>query len=319
MEKNESVAIGTPYDDVFRTMITDSDSLAISLINLMFGLNISKDAKLVRYQNEVYLKENKKRITDSQIGMQGSDVYYHMECESTAGDENILFKLYEYDSAIAHDHALIEDNVLKVTFPKTGILYLRDSSSTPDVLKMEIKAPDSTESLVLNIPTVKISKYSIDEIFEKELWFLLPFFIFNYEKRLKRSDATIENEILEELVFIKKQLENSNARGKIDTYSRILIEQMTEKVTKALAIKHEKITKGVDDIMGGKVLEYEAKTILNKGIEQGRSEGFSDGRNEERQLLEAAVIGLKSGKSADDLIKAGIDAETVDLALKCVG
>ena len=67
--------------------------------------------------------------------------------------------------------------------------------------------------------------------------------------------------------------------------------------------------------MGGKVLEYEAKTILNKGIEQGRS----DGRNEERQLLEAAVIGLKSGKSADDLIKAGIDAETVDLALKCVG
>ena len=113
MEKNESDAIGTPYDDVFRTMITDSDSLAISLINLMFGLNISKDAKLVRYQNEVYLKENKKRITDSQIGMQGSDVYYHMECESTAGDENILLRLYEYDSVIAHDHALIEDNVLQ--------------------------------------------------------------------------------------------------------------------------------------------------------------------------------------------------------------
>jgi hypothetical protein len=90
---------------------------------------------------------------------------------------------------------------------------------------------------------------------------------------------------------------------------------MTEKVTKALAIKHDKLTKGVDDIMGGKVLEYEAKTILNKGIEQGRS----DGRNEERQLLEAAVIGLKSGKSADDLIKAGIDSETVTLALKCVG
>ena len=86
-----------------------------------------------------------------------------------------------------------------------------------------------------------------------------------------------------------------------------------------LQYKHDKLTKGVDDIMGGKVLEYEAKTIRNKALEQGRNEGFNDGRNEERQLLEAAVIGLKSGKSADDLIKAGIDAETVDLALKCVG
>ena len=90
-----------------------------------------------------------------------------------------------------------------------------------------------------------------------------------------------------------------------------------------LQYKHDKLTKGVDDIMGGKVLEYEAKTIRNKALEQGRNEGFndgfSDGRNEERQQLETAVVGLKSGKSADDLIKAGIDSETVDLALKCVG
>ncbi len=53
MGKNESDAIGTPYDDVFRTMITDSDSLAISLINLMFGLSISKDAKVKRNKTPV--------------------------------------------------------------------------------------------------------------------------------------------------------------------------------------------------------------------------------------------------------------------------
>ena len=90
-----------------------------------------------------------------------------------------------------------------------------------------------------------------------------------------------------------------------------------------LQYKHDKLTKGVDDIMGGKVLEYEAKTILNKGINQGIEQGIKRGINQgieqERQQLEAAVIGLKSGKSADDLIKAGIDSETVDLALKCVG
>ena len=63
--------------------------------------------------------------------------------------------------------------------------------------------------------------------------------------------------------------------------------------------------------MGGKVLDYEAKTILNKGIEQGRNEGAHQ--------LASAIDSLKSGKSADDLIKAGIDSETVNLALKYVG
>ena len=75
--------------------------------------------------------------------------------------------------------------------------------------------------------------------------------------------------------------------------------------------------------MGGKVLEYEAKTIRNKALEQERSEGLERGlergRNEGAHQLASAIDSLKSGKSADDLIKAGIDSETVNLALKYVG
>ena len=40
---------------------------------------------------------------------------------------------------------------------------------------------------------------------------------------------------------------------------------MTNKVVKSLASKYENISKEVSNIMGGKVLEYEAKTILNQG------------------------------------------------------
>ena len=67
--------------------------------------------------------------------------------------------------------------------------------------------------------------------------------------------------------------------------------------------------------MGGKVLEYEAKTIRNQALEQG----LERGRNEGAHQLASAIDSLKSGKSADDLIKAGIDSETVNLALKYVG
>ena len=37
--------------------------------------------------------------------------------------------------------------------------------------------------------------------------------------------------------------------------------------------------------MGGKVLEYEAKTILNRGREEGRLVGRAEGREEERPYI----------------------------------
>jgi hypothetical protein len=43
--------------------------------------------------------------------------------------------------------------------------------------------------------------------------------------------------------------------------------------------------------MGGKVLEYEAKTILRKGISQGRQEGLEAGRRESCiDMLRAGMI-----------------------------
>ena len=48
---------------------------------------------------------------------------------------------------------------------------------------------------------------------------------------------------------------------------------MSNKVLEHIAAKHESIRKGVKSVMGGKVLEYEAKTIRNEGRREGRSEG----------------------------------------------
>ena len=44
---------------------------------------------------------------------------------------------------------------------------------------------------------------------------------------------------------------------------------MSKKVIENLAVKYTNVTKGVTSVMGGKVLEYEAKTILREGIQEG--------------------------------------------------
>lgn len=54
-----------------------------------------------------------------------------------------------------------------------------------------------------SIPVLKVQRYSIEEIFEKELYFLIPFFIFSYEKSLAEYDSNAEK--LQELenIYLK--------------------------------------------------------------------------------------------------------------------
>lgn len=44
---------------------------------------------------------------------------------------------------------------------------------------------------------------------------------------------------------------------------------MTNKVLEHIAIKYNSVREGVKSIIGGKILEYKAKTIRNDGIKKG--------------------------------------------------
>ena len=310
-EKNEAAST-TPYDDVFRTMITDSSLLAVSLINGMFGEHLPKDAKVESFHNEMYLRSGAKRITDSHMKPEGVGVF-HAECELRDGDKQILIRLFEYDSLIAVNDARVDGNTLYARYPRTGLLYLQASDDTPDALKMVVRSPDSTETLHLDVAVMKVRDYSLEDIFEKELWFLLPYFIFNFKSRLgssieeKREAA--ENDVLEALAEIKTQLDLLNERGDIDSYSVRTLEDMICKIYTSVAEKSERIVKGVIDIMGGQVLEHRAKTIYNQGVSVGVNQGIDN--------LSDAIQQLNDGKTESDLKKAGVDEEIIQRALEC--
>ena len=44
---------------------------------------------------------------------------------------------------------------------------------------------------------------------------------------------------------------------------------MSNKVLEHIALKYQSVREGVKSVMGGKVLEYEAKTIKKEGIREG--------------------------------------------------
>ena len=68
---------------------------------------------------------------------------------------------------------------------------------------------------------------------------------------------------------------------------------MTRKVIEQLASKYAKVRKEVTSVMGGKILEYEAKTILQRGIQAGLQEGRQAGLQEGR--LQSYIEMVKEG------------------------
>ena len=74
---------------------------------------------------------------------------------------------------------LIEFHPNEHLFPHTAVLCLRDTKKTPDRMLVQIEVPG--DSARYYVPIAKIVKYSIDEIFEKKLYILIPFYIFTYE------------------------------------------------------------------------------------------------------------------------------------------
>lgn len=265
----------TPYDDVFRTLLNDCSSLIIPVINEVFGEHYSGQEKITFSPNEHFLNQQggneEERITDTSFKIEGKETKkYHLECQSCT-DNSMLVRFFEYDTQIALDEGQINGNVLTVTLPHSAVLFLRHHASTPDTLKIRIVTPGGTVGY--DIQVMKSQQYTLEAIFEKNLLLLIPFYIFSHESQFKEyeKDKTKLKSLQEEYEQIKNKLEELLNQGAISEYTRCTIIDMSNKILEHIAVKYNSVKEGVKAVMGGKVLEYEAKTIKREGIEQGEN------------------------------------------------
>ena len=118
---------------------------------------------------------------------------------------------------------------------------------------------------------MKSQQYTLEEIFEKNLLLLIPFYIFSHETRFEQyeKDEIKRKALQEEYEQIKNKLEELLNQGVISEYTKCTIIEMSNKVLEHIAIKYNAVREGVKTVMGGKILEYEAKAIRQDGINQG--------------------------------------------------
>ena len=106
------------------------------------------------------------------------------------------------------------------------------------------------------------------------------------------------NVLKREYQSISERLEQLLKQGEIDEYTKCTILDMSQKVLEHIAAKFDNVKKGVKSVMGGQILEYEAKTILNEGrilgIDEGRVLGINEGRI--LGIDEGRILGIDEGR-----------------------
>lgn len=311
----KSGAVNTPYDDVFRTMLNDCSSLIIPVINEVFSEQYTGEEEVIFSPETHFINqqdgEEVKRITDGSFIIRGKEEKKFLcECQSTP-DSSMLVRIFEYSTQIALDQGEIIQNVLKVEIPRSAVIFLRSNRSTPDKMVIEMTTPGGT--VCFDVMVLKTQKYSIDDIFDKELLFLIPFYIFSHESRFEEYDADeFKLEMLKrEFGDIVNRLDELQQKGRLSAYTRKAILEMAGKVVENIAKNFDNVKEGVKSVMGGKVLEYEAKTILKQGIEVGREEGEKWGKLE--QAKETAFVLRDMGLEKDAIEKAvNVDADQLE-------
>ena len=279
----------TAYDDAFKTMVNDCSRLVLPLLNETFGTEYD-DTYSIRFakdEHHIKLPDGRDRkVTGDEhfyvVNKEGRDVaHYIYECQSKP-DSTMSVRMFEYAAAVGIEGRKIIDGKLHIVFPSAGVLYLRGAGRVmQDSSEIFLDLPDGT-SILYSVKNFMLQRYNIDELFERKLYLLIPFSLFLYEKELPQyeHDKNKLKALTSEFELISRKLEALTETGNINEFEKAAIIDMIRHVVDALARNYPHVKKGVETYMGGKVLDYEAKRILMKGVAKGREEGKEEGKAE---------------------------------------
>ena len=300
------------YDSALAAMVTKLEEYVIPLVNEVFGEHFTENARVEIRNNKHIVRHSdgslKRRETDAYVKLSeeiGQLVrkYYHFECE-TWYDKSIVLRIAEYASAVAVERAeIVKDGVI-LRYPWTVVIFLRPGRKIPGEMKITHRAPDGSE-MCYAVPALRITDYGLDELFEKKLLLLLPFYLFRYVNDFKRmqTDTGRRKELEAALETICRQLQEMKEAGEISVYQQRMTLELLLQVSGKLTAGYGEVKKGVDRIMTGYILRTEADDILDRGREEGRKEGRTEGQKMMTDLMNFLLTHNRS----EDALRATTD------------
>ena len=314
------------YDSVFWTAANTLKSYLPMLVNEAFGEHFTKHATVtLRSNKEVVELEDgtlARRDVDSLFNLSEMlDEYveknYHFECE-VKGRRSIAIRIAEYAAGYAFNSASQTKTGAEIEIPHSAVIFLRHDSADIDGLTITVRYPGGATQY--RVPVIKIKDYSLDEIFEKKLLLLLPFYVFifsdaEYAGMNKEADSIKKLEKL--LTDTSYRLEQMVQEGELESWQKGNLLRYIGIVLDKLTTKYETVRKGVEKAMGGIIFKTDFDIAHEKGVEEGLETGskntliaaIKNVMTSFGATLEEAMRGLKIPEEEwgmySDLVKKG--------------
>ena len=216
--------------------------------------------------------------------------------------------MFEYDTVIALESKRDDKDYIEIEFPKSCVVYLKGSNKASRRKVLRLKFPD--DSVFEYRPEIiEVAAYSLDEMFDKRLLMMLPFYLVRYEKVLKKDDPDSSElrELLKETKEMVDRLENQIGR---EINNDIDLVGLIRRIANYLCRTADKTRERIGDAMGGKVLELESDRLRAEGRSIGHAEGLAIGHAEGHAegLAEGLVEGRAEGsiKTLAGLVQDGL-------------
>ena len=280
----ENVSPGTIYDDAFRKMAEYYPDLFIALINEVFDMEIPSDAEIRQLRNE-YLDADGKFITD--VAFEINRRRFHFECQSRP-DGTIFIRMVEYSIVVAMDQMRSSRSDI-LQLPDAAVVYLRHNGNTPDNHIVTLKN-SLGDTMPMPFHCIKVQDVPKEEIFRKNLLVFLPYYLMRYEDnwdKLEKNEHDRERFYLDVSDIIVRLQEMMRRNNSLRPMVLDLLEMM-QKISRYLLRKHEKIEKGVEDIMIDRIGVLPSDLLRQIAMEKAAREEAEEAREEERKAREEA-------------------------------
>ncbi|MBR4725665.1 MAG: hypothetical protein IK071_07800 [Lachnospiraceae bacterium] len=277
----------TLFDDVFKTICVYMQPLLVPLVNEMFGTNYKMYSaeEMERYANEhmklVFSEDDKPKVSKviSDFYMKLDGTLYHIECQSTE-DGDILIRILDYNMRIAFENVEKDGQSgnLRVQLPHSALLMLRKSSEDePKISYNTITYVYQDREFVIFVPVLHVQAYSMEEVFDKELYSLIPFFSIRYEQEIARiSKNPLENredydKIYSELMRFTDLVYRACASGKL-----------SEHFSRELAVLYRKIVNTISNRLDDQMKERLVNTMDGQVLELQCQKWYREARQAEK-------------------------------------
>ena len=192
---------------------------------------------------------------------------YHLECQSTR-DGQILIRMVEYGTRIALEHAMFDSYGARLILelPRSALIYLRggiqknngkgsNKRKAEKLTSGRVCLRVDGQELEFEIPTLNIQAYTLDEIFEKKLYMLIPFYFLRFEKDLKRADAL--NDTIGEMERLACRIASEVSKRSIsEQEGNIIFANSRLIIRHVMRFFNPKDRERMERTMGGRILTF---------------------------------------------------------------